>query len=396
LGADRLRILVALVMALTFARGVAQTKSSLPDLKTAGTLGADVFARSNSTGMVLVVVRGDQVFFRGYGETGPGSGQLPDANSVVRLCSLTKIFTADVLSKLAADKTVRLDDSLQRFAPAHAVVPTRDGQITLKDLATHTAGLPREVGTLPRGALRKTGHFTYPDYKTRWKWLPEQKLKTEPGRAALYSNVGFDLLADALETAAHKPYARLLAERSLNSLGMGETTFYPNASQCGRLMQSAGDEGPCTVTDETDGSSGLYSTANDMVKWLKYLLAQSAGQGAQAVYLLPGDLESVQGLDHAGTPTGIGLGWMHLLPAGDVSEIIEKTGGGAGFTTYIAINHARHIALFLAATGGTSPDYFNHFKAANNVLLALAGLPQLPPEPPRAAKRVVKKKRRRR
>src|SRR3984885_1857426 len=80
-------------------------------------LGADLFLQSGSTGMVLVVVRDDQVLFRGYGETAPSSHQLPTQDSLLRLCSLTKIFTADVLTKLFTDKTERLDDPLQRFAP---------------------------------------------------------------------------------------------------------------------------------------------------------------------------------------------------------------------------------------------------------------------------------------
>jgi D-alanyl-D-alanine-carboxypeptidase/D-alanyl-D-alanine-endopeptidase len=86
-------------------------------------------------------------------------------------------------------------------------------------------------------------------------------------------------------------------------------------------------------------------------------------------------------------PTEAGLGWVHLLPPGDASQIIEKTGGGAGYTTYIAINQARHIALFLAATDGPSAWQHNIFKGANNLLLTLAGLPPIPPDPPRPALR---------
>ena len=156
--------------------------------------------------MVLVVVRNQQVFVRGYGETAPGSGQTPDAHSILRLCSLSKIFATDLLIKLAGDNLVRLDDPLQKFAPPRLIVPSRPGHpITLADLATHTSGLPREVGRAPRD----TPHFTFPDYKYRWRWLPAQRLKTVPGTAALYSNVGFDLLGDALEKAAKQPYAKL-------------------------------------------------------------------------------------------------------------------------------------------------------------------------------------------
>src|ERR1700755_139824 len=92
-----LRTLSAFALAVTLTPAFSQ---SLPDLQTAGPLGEDLFLQSGSTGMVLVVVRDNQVFFRGYGETAPAPHQLPTQDSLLRLCSLTKIFTTDVLSKL--------------------------------------------------------------------------------------------------------------------------------------------------------------------------------------------------------------------------------------------------------------------------------------------------------
>jgi D-alanyl-D-alanine-carboxypeptidase/D-alanyl-D-alanine-endopeptidase len=365
----------------------AQPPALRPDIQSIGDLGTDLFLQSGSTGMVLVVVRDDQVFFRGYGETAPNSHQFPTQDSLLRLCSLTKIFTTDVLTKLVTDKTVRLDDPLQRYAPAGTHVPKRVRPITLADLATHTSGLPRELGNAPRN----TPHFTFPDYRTRWRWLQNQRLRSTPGTAALYSNVAFDFLSDALQSAAHKQYAALLAERTLNPLQMQNTTFFPNAEQCGHLLVSAHDDGPCVATEATAGSSGLYSTAADMAIWLKYLL-QTGRPGipaqdafAQAVYILPSNLVSQKGLDHAGEPTGVGLGWIHILPIDSPSHIVEKTGGGAGYETYIAINHSRRTAIFLAATDGSVDTHVNLFNAANKLLLAVAGLPPLPPPPPKPA-----------
>lgn len=389
-----LRRLFAFVFALPLVSVAAQvsTSTAFPDLQSVDALGSGVFQESGSTGMVLVVVRDKQIFFRGYGETAPNSHQLPTQDSVVRLCSLTKIFTTDLLTKLVADKTVGLNDPLQRYAPHGAVVPKRLKPITLLDLATHTSGLPRELGNPPA----QTPHFTYPDYGTRWRWLPNQHLPSTPGSAALYSNVGFDLLGDALESAAHKQYASLLAERTLKPLHMWHTTFFPNSEQCGRLLIGAHEEGPCTVTEESAGSSGLYSTAKDMEIWLQYLL-RSGNQGipaqdptAQDVYILPGKLVSQKGLDHAGEPTGIGLGWIHILPLDSPSHIVEKTGGGAGFSTYIAINPARNTAIFLAATAGPVSTHLNLFNAANKLLLAVAGLPPLPSPPPTPIARHLK------
>ena len=376
--------LMLLVFVLPLMSALAQTQppASPPDIQSIGSLGANLFLQSGSTGMVLVVVRDDQIFFRGYGETAPNSHQLPTQESLLRLCSLTKIFTTDVLAKLVADKSVRLDDPLQRYAPARAVVPKRIRSITLLDMATHASGLPRELGNAPPN----TPHFTFPDYRTRWRWLPNQHLRSTPGTAALYSNVTFDFLSDALQSAAHKQYAALLAERTLNPLHMQQTTFFPNAEQCSHLLISAHEDGPCTVTEASAGSSGLYSTAADMAIWLKYLLGTSGpGIPAQAIYIYPSKLVSQKGLDHAGEPTGISLGWIHILPVDSPSHIVEKTGGGAGFETYIAINHSRRTAIFLAATDGPVDTHLNLFNAANKLLLAVAGLSPLPPPPPKPA-----------
>ncbi|WP_158615383.1 D-alanyl-D-alanine-carboxypeptidase/endopeptidase AmpH [Acidipila sp. EB88] len=343
-------------------------------------LGASLFQQSGATGMVLVLVHGHQVVLRGYGETAPGSHQPPARDSVFRLCSLTKIFTTDVLTRLVLDQTVRLDDPLQRFAPPGIVVPARDAPILLGELATHTAALPRELREAPAG----TPHFTFPDRRTRWSWLPNQRLLSTPGTAALYSNIGFDLLSDALAAATHTQYAALLATRTLRPLHMDHTTFFPTPAQCSHLLLGAFDQGPCTSTEQTAGSSGLYSTASDMAIWLQYLLGSNtpaiAAQpsAAQATYLQPAQLLRQKGLDHAGEPTGIGLGWIDLLPPGDPSYLVEKTGGGAGFHTYIALNHATQTAVFLAATDGRVDTHLNLFNAANKLLLAVAGLPPLP------------------
>lgn len=379
---ERMRLLAASLFLLSFLPVAAQTEPivTLHDLKEAEALGADLYTNAGATGLVLVVVRGNQVYFHGYGEAVPGSHAAPTEESVVRLCSLTKIFTTDVLAKLVAEGTVHLDDPLNKFAPEGAAVPEKEGPITLEDLATHTAGLDREIGTAPR----HTPHFTYPDYETRWHWLASAQLKFPPGTQAYYSNVGFDLLSDALATASQMPYASLLETRTLKPLRMWETTFYPSPGQCERLMTGAHDEGPCTITASTEGSSGLYSTPSDMMKFLRYLVgagASAQAEEARGVYLLPSSLKGQYGLDHAGRPSGIGLGWMHLGANDDVSHIIEKTGGGAGFTTYIAIHPASHTALFVAATDGPPHAWkpgFNLYKAANNGLLALAGLPPLP------------------
>ena len=269
------RLFASLILFLTFSLHSMQAQTApLPQLQSADPFLADVFHRSGSTGMVVVVVRGNQVWMQSYGQTYPGSHQKPNADSLIRLCSLTKIMTTDLLVKLVADGRVSLSDPLQKFAPHNVTVPvlTVRGQrirpITLLDLATHTAGFPREIA-YPTG---DSGHFTFPDYSFRWQWLPGYRLRFPPGTAAHYSNIGFDLLADALSAAAGKPYPQLFAERIAKPLGLRDTTVTPTAGECARLLIGARNEGRCTDTTAAAGSGGMYSTANDMTRWLRYLL----------------------------------------------------------------------------------------------------------------------------
>jgi D-alanyl-D-alanine-carboxypeptidase/D-alanyl-D-alanine-endopeptidase len=130
-----------------------------------------------------------------------------------------------------------------------------------------------------------------------------------------------------------------------------------------------------------------------MARFLQYLLGTGGSDdpsrplprqnpAAQAVYLDPASLASVSGLDHAGDPTGVGLGWIHTAGSNN-TDIVEKTGGGAGFLTYIAMLPAQHIGIFLAATDGAVETHLNVFRNANNLLLTLAGLPTLDIPPPK-------------
>jgi D-alanyl-D-alanine-carboxypeptidase/D-alanyl-D-alanine-endopeptidase len=160
-------ILPGLLLLALVARSGAQQPLSLADADLRGSI---FFQQTGATGMVLVVVRNHEVMIRGYGETFPGSGVRPAPNSLIRLCSISKVFTAELLLQLANEGKVRLDDPLQLYAPPNRMVPKGvDGTpITLQNLATHTSGLPREVSSYPP----KAPHFTFPDRAFRWAWLP--------------------------------------------------------------------------------------------------------------------------------------------------------------------------------------------------------------------------------
>ena len=100
----------------------------------------------------------------------------------------------------------------------------------------------------------------------------------------------------------------------------------------------------------------------------------------------------MQGLSHAGDPTGVGLAWIQIGDPTTPSSIIEKTGGGAGFSTYIALSPSHKTGVFLAVTEGKNDWKIDLFHEGNNLLAALANVAPLPPKihPPRPTRKPLK------
>ena len=337
-----------------------------------GLAGAFMFIDSGAPGMVLAVVRGDQSIVLGYGETEKGNGRAPDGDSLLRLNSITKVFATEVLVSLAAEGKLRLTDPLQRTA-GDVKVPAFGGRaITLLDLATHSAALPREMGDVPAGMAPRT----WPTRADRWAWLAGYRLPWAPGSIAAYSNPGFDLLADAVETAGGQPYPELLRDRVTAPLGMTDTGFAPSAAQCARFMVGSGlgGAGPCVDTSATDGSGGLYSTGNDMARWLRHNMADPAGTLAlsHAVYRQRQSLPAAIGFDEAGPMAGIGLGWLTVAAEGIRPLLVAKSGGGVGFMSYIAFAPGRNVGLFVAVNRADISMFFGMTAAANALIASLA------------------------
>lgn len=143
-----------------------------------------IFYGSGATGMALVVIDGNQRVFRSFGDTRPGNNVRPQLDSVIRIASLTKLMTSEMLVKLLDQGTVKLNDPLSKYAPPGAHVPTYQGTpITLVNLATHTSALPREQ---PGGAAHRPV-FVWPTREQRWNWLSTATLKVAPGSQAAYS-----------------------------------------------------------------------------------------------------------------------------------------------------------------------------------------------------------------
>ncbi len=335
-----------------------------------------IYYGSGATGMAMVVIDGNQRVFRSFGETRPGSNVHPQLDSVIRIASISKLMTSEMLVKLLDQGVVKLNDPLSKYAPPGARVPTYNGTpITLVNLATHTSALPREQ---PGGAAHRPV-FVWPTREQRWNWLSTAKLKTAPGAQAAYSNLAFDLLADALSTAAGKPYPQLFEEQITRPLGMKDTTFTPSPDQCKRLMVAEKGASPCNNTLAAIGSGGVYSTPGDMMRWMQQFLSSdfyarnNQADRMQTLIYQRTQLTRVIGMDVPGKADALGLGWVYMSPKNGRPGIIQKTGGGGGFITYMAMVPKNNVGVFVVVTRSPLTRFVNMSDGVNDLVSELSG-----------------------
>jgi Beta-lactamase len=250
----------AIGLALVLATSVRADDKLLAE--TVNFTGTVLFLQSRVPALVLGAVRKGETAVFGFGETADGSGKAPDGDTMLRIASLSKAFTGQVLASLVAGGTVRFTDRLQDRIGWNVTVPARNGrQIRLIELATHSSGLPRELEREPGPPDHPFSTLTPEAYG---KALASDPLLFPPGTGALYSNFAFDVLGAALAHAAGKPYDALLAERVLAPAGLRDTVLALRAGDRARLLQGHDFDGKALPDVKTPliaaGASGIYST----------------------------------------------------------------------------------------------------------------------------------------
>jgi len=330
--------------------------------------------------VVIGAIRDGETSVKGFGERAGEGSPPPDGDTILRLGSITKAFTGEMLARLTADGTVELTQPLAKWAPDITTGASGDAQrVRLIDLATHAGGLPREVPHEPGPDDDPFATITRDAFTA---WLKQNPLLFAPGTSILYSNFGFDLLAIALSEAAKKPYPELLKGKITGPLGMKDTGFVLTNEQQTRVMQGHAPDGTAMPNVPTGsvivGSGGLYSTPNDLLLWMKWHLDRFGEKDAEvrvrdhALYVMRDGLKTVSGMDESGHMDAMGLGWVGMIAKDDRPFILQKAGGLQGIFTYIAFAPTRNAAVFIAINKFDFGAAFTMGEFANEMLETIA------------------------
>jgi D-alanyl-D-alanine-carboxypeptidase/D-alanyl-D-alanine-endopeptidase len=373
------RLFALAMMAMLLLGASARAEDKLLE-ETVGFMGQVLFLQTRVLALVIGAVRDGKTAVFGFGETSDGSRKPPDGRTMLRVGSLTKAFTGQVLASLVAEGTIKFTDRLQDRIGWDVTIPTRDGhQIKLIDLVTHSSGLPREVEREPGPADDPFSTLTLEAYR---KALASDPLISAPGTGALYSNFGFDVLSAALSHAAAKPYDALLKERVLDPAGLKDTVLSLRSGDEDRLLQGHDFDGKPLSNVETPliaaGASGIYSTPEDILLWLSWHLDRFGSKDADirlldhAAYLQRDGLNPVSGLDESGHMDAGSLGWIIMAPHGDRPLILQKAGGLQGVFCYTAFAPTRGIGVFIAINKFDFSAAMGMAEAVNHLIAELA------------------------
>ena len=272
-------------------------------------------------------------------------------DTVFRIGSITKTFTAIAVLQLCEQGLVDLDAPAGEYLRAYRLIPAKPAHRppTVRQLLTHTAGLPQLL--YPARAFQPVLGETVP-YGQRVPALAEfyrgrLALIAEPGTRHTYSNHGFATLGQIIEDVTSQPLRRYFTERIFGPLGMTGTDLARSDPISARLATGYAlrAAGPRPVRDcdlVTAGAGAIYSTTRDMARYTAALLAGGSGEHGQI--LKPETVTSMFAPHYQPDPRlpGVGLGFFrhdlggHLLAGHDglvpgfTSQMSLAPGDGTG------------------------------------------------------------------
>ncbi|MFR9778950.1 serine hydrolase domain-containing protein [Micromonospora sp. MS34] len=248
---------------------------------------------------------------------GTGNDTPLDPESVFRIGSVTKTFTSVLVMQCRDDGLIDLDDPIGRHLdlPAH-------GELTVRRLLSHTAGLQRE----PHGDVWDT--LRAPGVAELLADLARVERVLPTGRRYHYSNLGMALLGELAARLRGGTWAEVLADRVLAPLGLTATGPNPGErAATGFLVDAYSDEArpePPADFGAVAPAAQLWSTAPDMARWAAFL-ADPAALDPDGRVLAPSTLDEMRWplttTDETLWVAGFGLGLILVPQRGRVMHV---------------------------------------------------------------------------
>jgi CubicO group peptidase (beta-lactamase class C family) len=367
----------------------------IDDLNLKATL-AQVLDHWPCAGLAVAVIRdGTVAWFYGHGLADVAAKKPITEDTVFRIGSITKTFTAIAVMQLWEQGLVDLDAPANDYLRTFRLVPTKASlrPATVRHLLTHTAGvgywrrlsdlLQPGVGSGVRAA--RSGSLPPADYYRRG--LP---VEVEPGTKWAYSNHGFAALGQIVADVTAKPLDRYLRDRIFDPLSLERTDLMrservrPNLAT-GYVLRSRGLKPVADREVPTPGGGGMYSTPADIARYVAALLKMAANDDGSV--LRPETLATMFQPHFRPDPRVPGMGLAFELGEETGHKTVGKTGVLSGFHSAISLAPDEGIGVIVLSNTGSLDGRGPTLPLATMLLRILLGLSvdpiriDIPPRP---------------
>jgi CubicO group peptidase (beta-lactamase class C family) len=301
--------------------------------------------------LTVVIVRdGKPVYGRAFGLEDIATGKQATLRTQYNVASVTKVFTASLAVMLHEQGVVDLDQPVTKYLPSNLTISTTPdvgATITLRQLASHTSGLPRGVP----GRVQSVDDWYELEPQRLYDHLANVKLESDPGTKERYSNLGFGLLGHALERAANKPLAQLVNEMICEPLQLTRTvipaddTVHPAT---GYDDSGQHREKKVSFRERLAGSGGLVASVEDLAKFV----AAQMKPGVFTSEMLT-ELHSRTNLS-SGDLADTALGWSFKFND-YLGPYPEKNGGRSNCSAWIGFSPEHDVGVVVVTNCG-GPD----------------------------------------
>jgi D-alanyl-D-alanine carboxypeptidase len=290
--------------------------------------------REDGPGAVFLVARGDTITYTGArGRADIELGVPLQAGHVFRIASITKMFVAASILKLAESGALSLDEPVARRLPEIG-----EGRgMTVRQLLNHTAGVSDKAQQSERSV---TSHGY--DRFSRVAAIGQRPLDFSPGSGWRYSNAGYIVLGALVERITGAPWHVTLERQFFERLGLRHTGYADAATlRSGRVAGYTTADGQVRNVEFIsptipDGAGGLVSTAGDLFRWCR-ALADGRAISRESVRQMMTPAAETNG------PIRYGLGAYNWSARGET--MVGHTGQIPGFAAVVGYLPAHDVTI---------------------------------------------------
>lgn len=295
-------------------------------------LGSRFITEPGHVGLSISILDHGKVHYCNFGSIRREVQIKPTERTIYEMASFTKTFTGLLLAKAVNEGRIRLSDDIRKYLPGNYPELQFAGRpITIRDVASHTACLPKNLPALPKGQTPAEIMADFGRYsrKNFLKELAGFKPDTIPGSHFNYSNAGTQLIGLILERVYGMSYEKLVKKYITSPCHMPDTKLVWTEKEPARTATGYSEQGEVMPAfafwPELPAAGGLRTTAADMTNYMAYNLDErdeTVKLAHRPVFFNTSEI----GQD-------IGLFWFsRLLPDG--IRAVMHAGGSFGCTSY--------------------------------------------------------------